>query len=296
MKRGAGLLVVLAIAGCGGGSTKSAERVKPTATPAQLPGGGRVIFHAPKRRIVAFYGNPQDRQLGTLGIGTPAAAAARLKRVAKRYEQPGRPVLPAMELLVDVATYAPGDSGDYRTRAPNAMIRRYLRAARSAGAILILDIQPGYSDFLAETKRLKRWLREPDVSLALDPEWHLQPGQIPGQVIGSVDASDVVAVGAWLDDLAQRLDLPQKVMIVHQFTEGMIGRKELLRPFANVAVVLNVDGFGSAAVKVAKYRDFARDVPFAFNGFKLFYEEDTGLMSPRRVLRMRPAPDVIVYE
>jgi hypothetical protein len=29
---------------------------------------------------------------------------------------------------------------------------------------------------------------------------------------------------------------------------------------------------------------------------KLFYEEDVGLMKPAEVLRLRPAPDVVVYE
>ena len=33
-----------------------------------------------------------------------------------------------------------------------------------------------------------------------------------------------------------------------------------------------------------------------YNGFKLFFREDTGLMSPRDVLGLRPAPDVVVYE
>ncbi|MDQ1711096.1 MAG: hypothetical protein QOE45_546 [Frankiaceae bacterium] len=295
MKRAGLALVVLVLAGCGGGAddptAKAAVKPKP-----QLPGGGRVIFAGPKRRIVAFYGNPRDAQLGTLGIGSPAEAAARLKRVAARYAQPGRPVLPAMELLATVANAAPGDDGLYRSRMPAAMIRRYLRAARAVGAELVLDIQPGHAAFLPEAKHLERWLREPDVSLALDPEWHVAEGELPGQVIGSVDASEVVAVGAWLDALTQRLDLPQKVLVVHQFTEGMIKRRELLRPYRSVAVVLNTDGFGTAVVKAAKYREFAKLSGFAFNGFKLFYEEDTGLMSPRRVLRLRPAPDLVVYE
>ena len=32
------------------------------------------------------------------------------------------------------------------------------------------------------------------------------------------------------------------------------------------------------------------------NGFKLFYEEDTNLMRPAGVLRLRPSPDLVVYE
>ena len=289
-------LTVIVVAGCGGSDGKPSAKADATATPAQLPGGGRVIFHEPKRRVVAFYGNPQDDALGVLGIGPPATMARKLKRVAASYRTDRRPVLPAMELLATVATSAPGDDGKYRSLVSNRVIRRYLRAARSVGAILILDLQPGRASFLPEAKRYARWLRKPDVSLALDPEWHVGPGELPGQVIGSVDASEVGAVGSWLDQLAERNDLPQKLLVIHQFTEGMIERRQLLRPYANVATVLNVDGFGSREIKSAKYRDFTKLVPFAFNGFKLFYEEDEGLMTPRQVLRLRPAPDMIVYE
>jgi hypothetical protein len=162
--------------------------------------------------------------------------------------------------------------------------------------VLILDIQPGRAAFLPEVQRLERWLAEPDVSLALDPEWKVSPDELPGDVIGSVDAAEVAAVGDWLDALTAREQLPQKLLVVHQFTEGMIERRELLHPYRNVAVVLNVDGFGEPAVKIAKYKRFASLAGFAFNGYKLFYEEDTDLMSPGEVLAMRPAPDLVVYE
>lgn len=295
--RVAPVLLAFALAGCGGSDGKpEGAKAKATATPAQLPGGGRVIFHAPKRRVVAFYGSPDDEQLGVLGIGPPDAMARRLLKVAKRYERPQRPVLPAMELIATIVTSDPGPDGLYRRRARNAVIRRYLRAARSIGAILILDVQPGRAEFLPEVKRYERWLREPDVSLALDPEWRMGPNEIPGQVIGSVDASEVVEVGAWLDQLTERHDLPQKLMLVHQFTEDMIEGREALRPYPNVAVVLNVDGFGGQEIKRQKYRAFTRIAGFAFNGFKLFYEEDLDLMSPRQVLRLRPPPDVVMYE
>ncbi len=287
---------MLALGGCGGGEGDPAAKAAATAEPPQLPGGGRLIFAEPKRRIVAFYGHPHDEALGVLGIGTPEQAGARLERVAARYETSRRPVLPAFELLATIAAAAPGEDGMYRTHTPDRIIRRYLRAARAIDAELILDIQPGRARFLPEAQRLERWLREPDVSLALDPEWHVTAPDLPGQVIGSVDAADVVAVGDWLDALARRHDLPQKVLVVHQFTDGMIKRRELLHPYRSVALVLNTDGFGTAVVKAAKYREFARLSGFAFNGFKLFYVEDTGVMSPRQVLRLRPAPDMVVYE
>ena len=115
---------------------------------AELPRGGRTLL--PDRRIVAFYGAPQDEELGTLGIGPPASAARRLERQARAYAQPDRPVLPAMELLAVTAAAHPGEGGRYNTRQDDAVIERYLRAARKAKALLVLDIQPGRSDFFTE--------------------------------------------------------------------------------------------------------------------------------------------------
>jgi hypothetical protein len=290
------VLIVVALA-LRDGAPDAAPAPRPALTPAkraELPGGGRTIF--PGRRIVAFYGNPADDELGVLGIGSPRRAARALLRQATAYDRPRRKVLPVMELLADVANADPGEDGLYRRQETDAVIGRYLRAARRIGALLVLDLQPGRARFLPEARRLERWLREPDVGLALDPEWHVYPPDVPGRVIGSVDAADVEAVAAWLDDLTARARLPQKLLIIHQFTDDMVRRKALLRPHRNLATVLNADGFGTEALKIAKYREFTDGAPWTFDGFKLFYREDLGLMTPAQVLRLRPAPDVVVYE
>jgi hypothetical protein len=76
----------------------------------------------------------------------------------------------------------------------------------------------------------------------------------------------------------------------------MIESEEALERDPGVALVVNVDGFGDRPNKVAKYREFTRDLRRRYNGFKLFYHEDLNLMSPRRVLRLRPRPDLVVHE
>jgi hypothetical protein len=282
--------LVGAITGAGGGQdTPAAEQGEELA---ELPGGGRSLF--PERRVVGFYGAPQDEELGELGIGTPAEAAKRLERQARPYATKARPVLPAFELLAVVAAAAPGDDGLYRTRQGDDVIAKYLEAARREDAILLLDIQPGQADFLTEAKALRRWLEEPDVGLALDPEWRMAEGQVPGQTIGSVDAGEVNEVSAWLAQIVRRERLPEKLFLVHRFTEDMIVEPETLQRHRGIALTLNVDGFGTKEQKLAKYRDL---VPRTSNaGFKLFYREDEGLMSPREVLALRPEPDFVVYE
>jgi hypothetical protein len=295
------LIAILAVVLLRGGdgertaAQQTQQRADAPAQPAELPRGGRRLL--PDFRIVAYYGAPQDDQLGALGIGTPARAVARLERQAKAYGRKTRPVLPALELIAVIAHGDAGPQGRYSLRQRDSVIRRYLKAARKAKALLVLDIQPGRSDFFTETRRLRKWLREPDVGLALDPEWHVQAGQIPGQVIGSVSAREVNATSAWLAQLVARHKLPQKLFLVHQFTPGMVPVRALKKR-DGLAMVINVDGFGGQEVKIAKYREFVRTANAAGlrRGFKLFYQEDTRLMKPRQVLRMSPPPDVVVYE
>lgn len=289
-----------AIAGAGGGDDGQATEggdvraAAERARPATLPGGGRRLF--PDRRVVAFYGNPRDDELGALGIGTPAQAARRLVKQTKPYNLKARPVLPAMELITTVATAAPGEAGLYRDHMSFARIRSYLRAARRIDALLVLDIQPGRGQFGPEIERLATFLREPDVGLALDPEWHVGPDQLPGQVIGSTDADVVNAAATYLSKLVRANALPEKLLIVHRFTDNMIGRGDRLRPIPGVQTVVNVDGFGSNSVKVAKYHAFVRSTPRLRRGFKLFYKEDVKTMSPKAVMALSPRPDVVVYE
>jgi hypothetical protein len=290
------VLVAVVLVGIGGESAPQRTAADDAAVPPPpigLPRGGRSIL--PEFRVVAYYGAPQSRELGALGIGSPRGATRRLLHQAKPYARKHRPVLPALELITVIANADPGDDGKYRTRQKDAVIRRYLRAARRAKALLLLDIQPGRSDFFTEATRLEKWLKQPDVGLALDPEWHVDAGQVPGQVIGHVGAREVNATSAWLAQLVARGKLPEKLFVVHQFTDDMVDERRL-KEREGLALVLNVDGFGNQAVKKAKYRDFTHQAPRTRHGFKLFYEEDTDMMRPAQVMRLRPKPVLVVYE
>ena len=260
-----------------------------------LPRGGTSIL--PEHRVVALFGAPQSPALGALGIGTPAQAARRLERQAAPYARlAARPVLPAMELIATIATAEPGADGLYPSRQPASVVRRYLAAARRARALLILDVQPGRAGILAEARALAPFLRHPHVGLAIDPEWAMGPGQVPGATIGSVDADEVNRVSDWLAALVRRQRLPEKLLVVHQFTDAMIGRRARLRSRPGVELVVTADGVGAPAQKVATYRRVSRARGSWASGFKLFYEEDAGLMSPRAVLGLRPRPDLVIYE
>jgi hypothetical protein len=304
-----------ALAGGGGGGA-SADRPKA----AELPRGGRIVL--PRYRLVAYYGAPQHDQLGELGIGSPERAAAGVVRQARAYSRPGRPTLPVFELIATLAQADAGADGMNRLRQTPEVIKRYLAAVRRIKGLLILDIQPGHSAFMDEVRALTPYLLQPDVGLALDPEWSLPVGHVPGKEIGSTDAATVNEVSAYLAKIVRARNLPQKVLIVHQFTEGMVKQRDEVVDRPGVAIVHNVDGFGDASNKVAVFDKLAYKVGAGatgasgasgasgatgpapasasadgrYNGFKLFFHEDTGLMAPSQVLDLRPPPDVVVYE
>jgi hypothetical protein len=127
----------------------------------------------PEFRVVAFAGAPQARGLGVLGIESPKRVAKRLRHRARPYAEGNKPVLPAFELIATIALANPGPRGKYRRRQPRGTVRRYLRAARRARDLLVLDIHPGRSTFIDEVRKLRGFLRKPDVGIALDPEWNM---------------------------------------------------------------------------------------------------------------------------
>lgn len=303
-RRGVALLLILAAAVIATIALSGRNQSEPVAReetppkpppPRELPRGGTSVL--PEHRVVAHYGAPQADALGILGIGTLEEAATRLDRKANDYALPGEPpVLPAMELIAVVASHSPESDGKYRYRQTRETILRHLAAAREVDALLILDIQPGRADFPSEARALGEFLVEPDVGLALDPEWRMGPDQVPGRVIGSVDTAEINAVTAWLSDLVRNRNLPDKLVVVHQFTDGMIRRRSALRIRPGIDLVLNADGFGSPALKLATYRRVIRSRGPFHAGFKLFFEEDTDLMSPAQVMALRPSPALVIYE
>jgi hypothetical protein len=293
----AAAVTTVVVSGRSGPQPKLAQAVakaepKPPPPP-ELPGGGRELF--PSHRIVAFYGAPQTVELGELGVGTPDQAGKKLLKQMRAYRRGGRKLLPAMELIAVVASNAPEPDNSYSYKQSYATVKRFLAAARKIGALLILDIQPGHADFLKLTKHFARFLREPDVGLALDPEW-ATPDAVPGKVIGSTDAATVNRVSRYLARVVEKYKLPEKLLVVHQFTESMIRDKQALRRRSGVALVLNVDGFGDQPNKISKYNAFTHPRTRFRSGYKLFYKEDTNLMTPRQVLRLRPRPDLVIYE
>lgn len=292
----------LAMAFGGGGDTpaSTAEQAEPKddgpspygkPTPTPLP---------PETRVVGYAGAPQADELGILGTMPIEKASDRLERQAKPYDTKSRPVLPAFDLIATIANAHPGPNGKYRTRQTGKTIARYLRAARRHNAALILDVQPGTSNFVDELKPLEKWLKEPDVHLALDPEWRMRPGVQPGSEIGWVSAGEVTATLNRVARIVRANDLPDKLVIVHRFTDGMIKNLDQVDVPNEVVGVISIDGVGDRTAKIHTYDRIAPTLPKPWlPGFKVFYEEDAeagGIMYGSQVMSLKPRPHVVLYE
>lgn len=267
---------------------------KPVRKPAPVRSSEWDIF-AGNRTLVAYYGTAGTGALGVLGEGPPDRVIGRLRQAAQAFTRPGRPAQVVYELIVTIADASPGPDGDFSHDLARAQVERYVKAARRHGALLLLDVQPGRASFLEVAKRWEWALRAPHVGLALDPEWRMAPHEVPGRVIGTVDAAEVNEVSLWLVNLQRRLGLPQKLFVLHQFRSSMIERIDRVAVRERLATVQHVDGFGTREQKVATYRAVLRSDKF-HPGFKLFYDEDVGLMLPARVLAIRPRVRFVSYQ
>jgi hypothetical protein len=249
----------------------------------------------PAARLVAFYGTPGTASLGVLGATGPEQAASRLEKVASAYRSAGRTVVPTFELIATVADPAPGSDGSYSHTVSTADVWRYLTVAREHHMAMILDVQPGRNQFLPQVQHWAALLSQPDVGLALDSEWRMHGDQVPGRVIGHTDATEINTVTDWLSQLVQRDQLPQKIVLLHQFKASMIVDPQAIVAHPQLALVQHLDGFGSRTAKLAVYTSLCRPAQFHM-GFKLFYRQDVAMLSPSAVLSIAPPPDYVSYQ
>jgi hypothetical protein len=262
----------------------------------ELPGGGLTLF--PGRRIVALYGNPTTPALGVMGEQGPEDAVERARRVAAPYAADGMEILPAFEIIATVASAQATADGDYSWEMSVDELLPWVEIAAGEGLYVTLDLQPGRTDFLTQAKRYEELLLLPHVGLALDPEWRLQPNQFHLRQIGSVDAAEVNLVIEWLAGLVREHQLPEKLLILHQFNFSMITNRELIETPPELAVLVHVDGQGPIHSKYDTYGALtgAADADRWWWGWKNFYDEDSPTPTPEQVLELDPLPVYVSYQ
>jgi hypothetical protein len=248
-------------------------------------------------RLVSYYGTPLGPQLGVLGAWPRDEMLVRLREVAAEYQalSPEHEVLPTFHIISTIADAFPGANGNYSHQLSLELLQEWIAAAEEAGVAVVLDIQPGYADVLAEFARIAPLLYAPHVHVALDSEFTMVGGAIPGLTLGQLSAAQINGVQARLNEIALATGM-NKVLIVHQFEGHMVQQKEAIVDYPNVELVFDADGFGGPQAKIGDYQQYAGEPAFEYGGFKLFYAWDHPLLSPADVMGQQPPPAVIIYQ
>lgn len=256
----------------------------------------------PHQRIVAYYGNPLSRRMGALGEFPVDEMLERLDREVQAWREadPDTPVKPALHLVAVVAQADAGRDGKYRARMADTLVERVYEWAQRADALLFLDIQVGLASITDELPRLEKFLSKPDVHLGIDPEFSMKTGARPGTRIGTFDAADINHTSRFLADIAERYNLPPKILVVHRFTQSMVTNSSDIQLNPRVQVVMHMDGWGPPWLKYDSYREFVLREPVEFTGFKIFYGNDTRtgtkVLTAGELVQLVPAPFYIQYQ
>nr|WP_246280607.1 hypothetical protein [Cellulomonas humilata] len=292
----------IAVGGAFGPADRLARRVASARTGVLLGGGGQLVFPQvpglPGKKYVALYGTPGSAALGVLGEQDVPATLARADATAAPYRTlTADVVVPTVEIIATIASAGPGADGNYSQERPVEELRPLVEAAGAAGMAVVLDLQPGRTDFLTQAQQYADLLALPYVGLALDPEWRLAPDQVHLRQIGSVGIDEVNGVVAWLADFTAQRALPQKMFVLHQFAGRMIvdrGRLDTSRD--ELALVIHVDGQGSQPAKAGTWNALRTDAPPVRWGWKNFYDEDAPMLEPTQTYQVQPVPDLVSYQ
>jgi hypothetical protein len=264
------------------------------------PNAGALL---PFNRIVAYYGNLYSTKMGVLGEYPEDVMLQKLEGEVKKWQDadPTTPVIPALDYIAVVAQGSGGASGMYRARMPDSEIDKVVAMAAKINAIVFLDVQVGLSNVQTEIPLLEKYLKMPNVHLAIDPEFSMKTTAHPGTVIGTFDASDINFASNYLANLVRENNLPPKILVVHRFTEDMVTNYKEIKTMPEVQIVMNMDGWGDQAHKIATYKQFIYKEPVQFTGFKLFYKNDilspgSVMMTPTDLLKLTPQPIYIQYQ
>lgn len=252
----------------------------------------------PGNRFVALYGAPDEPVLGALGAQGPQEAVERVKRIAAEYQPYSeKKIMPAFEIIATVAAAEPTANNDYSREHDVKDLRPWVDIARQAGVYVILDLQPGSTDFEVQAKQYEELLRQPHVGLALDPEWRMQPGKKHLEDIGSVSAEEVNRTAAWLGRLTRDHHLPQKVFLLHQFRMSMLPDRQTWSFPSEIAPVIQMDGQGATQLKQQTYAAITAEPPEGVRfGWKNFYAKDAPVLTPEQTMRQQPLPWLISYQ
>lgn len=252
-------------------------------------------------RMVSFYGSAEDAPMGILNLREEPQLLQELRARAEEYQalSPDHEVIPTFHVIVTIADPWFGEDGNFNHQLSLAGIEYWLELAEREEMAVVLDIQPGHAPLQEEFARIKPYLYNPHVHLALDSEYTMEMTfdglyEIPGQVLGSLYAAQINPIQAQLEEIALEIGV-NKVLILHQFADEMLPDKENIADYAHVEVVIDSDGWGGPD-KVRDYQQYANEPAFEYGGFKLYRNWDNPVLTPEEVMGLEPRPGVVIYQ
>ncbi|HHW83427.1 MAG TPA: hypothetical protein GX743_06395, partial [Actinomycetales bacterium] len=121
-------------------------------TGVRLPGGDTQTI-ADGKFYVALYGHPGAPVLGVLGEQGVEATVARAEEHAAMFDDlTEATTVPSLEIIVSVASAFPGSDGNYSNEVPSSHFMPLIEAAHEHDLYVIIDLQPGRTDFLTQAK------------------------------------------------------------------------------------------------------------------------------------------------
>jgi len=255
---------------------------------AQNPGVTSPFY---KTTWVAFYGRPNTPVMGIVGEEPIDRLTDILKDRARQIDAlngPNLRVRPAFHLVHGMATIAEGD-GSHLAYLDDALVMEYIEQGLKHQVAVILDVQMGALSATEALSPVMKYLKYPNVHLALDPEFAMkEPGQdVPGNPIGYITGREINEAQEYIQNYLEENNIRgRRILIVHQFFDAMIPNKDLI-DWTNPRVELTIvaDGFGPPGPKIVKYNDFfPADTSVRYTGLKLFNHWDEPLITDAQAL------------
>jgi hypothetical protein len=249
-------------------------------------------------QVIVYYGTPLAAGLGILGALEPEQAALQVADRARTYDglNGDRGAVGALDVIYSLAQAEPTPNGMYIRYLEDFYIEEYLRIAEEHDLELFLDLQIGRARILDEVRGVERFLLNPRVHIAIDPEYAVGPEGVPVATPGSITGGEINAVQVYLRDLVARYGLPGKMLVVHQYMEDTIVDAERVETVADIDFVLNMDALGGVKEKKEKYEHFSSRSHSKHDAFNVFFIHDQRVLSEEEILGLSPVPSIVFYQ
>ncbi|WP_421716307.1 hypothetical protein [Arcobacter arenosus] len=241
--------------------------------------------------LIGFYGRPNTKSLGILGQSSLDELVKKMHEKKLFYEKElgdKFEVQMAFHIIYGLATPDAGRRNDYMLRLSHKSLMSFINRANKENFKVIIDLQMGTNSPSEAVKIVLEYLKYDNVHLAIDPEFKIPKHRRypPGRYVGHIFAHDLNEVQKLVNDYIEENNLNKKDLIVHMFHPRMLRKKDEVEKFDNINLIYNIDGHGNPAVKIKIYNNLytQEEQDIAKSGFKIFYETDTKIMSPKEIL------------